>query len=355
MCADRLRHRAGTVNISLNGHTCHTIGNHELTATWQSGSQLACSLARLALSALHSAPDGPGPAAEQFFAALAIGDTAAAAAAHRQPRRCPRRAQRGLGRDCRPPTWTRRSSSSKYAEDTGSVDYRYTWHLPKNRTWSYDGQLKMVRDEGRWQVRWSATGLHPKLGEHQTFALRADPPRRASVNELGGTDVLAPGYLYHYTLDASQAGRAADRRRRMRWSTRCGPFDDTLNDPQRLAEQASSSTQPLDLVTLRPDDNDKRRPGDRQTARRRGHSAGRHAADRRPLRARRHRRGEEGGDRPARRRGRLAGGQRQPERRRRRRAERGRGRRRRRRSRSRLDRAVQNAAQHAVDTRAARR
>ena len=77
----------------------------------------------------------------------------------------------------------------------------------------------MVRDEGRWEVRWSATGLHPKLGEHQTFALRADPPRRASVNERGGTDVLVPGNLYHYALDATAAGGAADadrpgRRRR---------------------------------------------------------------------------------------------------------------------------------------------
>ena len=107
---------------------------------------------------------------------------------------------------------------SKYAEDTGSVTYRYTWHLPKNRTWTYDGQLNMVRDEGSWEVRWSATGLHPKLGEHQTFALRADPPRRASVNERGGTDVLVPGNLYHYALDAKAAGGApdADRARRRR-------------------------------------------------------------------------------------------------------------------------------------------
>ncbi|MCY0611316.1 hypothetical protein OVV29_37965, partial [Klebsiella pneumoniae] len=73
--------------------------------------------------------------------------------------------------------------------------------------WTYDGQLKMARDEGRWHVRWTTSGLHPKLGEHQTFALRADPPRRASVNEVGGTDVLVPGYLYHYSLDAGQAGR----------------------------------------------------------------------------------------------------------------------------------------------------
>jgi len=33
------------------------------------------------------------------------------------------------------------------------------------------------------------------------------------------------------------------------------PFDDTLNDPQRLAEQASSLGKPMDLITLRTDDN----------------------------------------------------------------------------------------------------
>ena len=36
---------------------------------------------------------------------------------------------------------------------------------------------------------------------------------------------------------------------------RCGPFDDTL-DPQRLAEEASSSPGPLSLITLRQSDRD---------------------------------------------------------------------------------------------------
>ena len=108
----------------------------------------------------------------------------------------------------------------------------------------------MIRDEGKWHVRWTAGGLHPKLGEHQTFALRADPPRRASVNELGGTDVLVPGNLYHYQLDASQAGAELMRPSRVVVDA-LRPFDDTL-DPQRLAEQASSSSEPLDLITLRP-------------------------------------------------------------------------------------------------------
>ena len=143
---------------------------------------------------------------------------------------------------------------SKYAEDTGSVAYRYTWHLPKNRTWTYDGQLNMVREEGRWEVRWSATGLHPSLGENQTLALRADAPPRASVNERGGSDVLRPGFLYNYSLDARAAGvdlmptatAVADTLRR---------FDPSM-DAQRLAERASSSATPLDLITLRKADRD---------------------------------------------------------------------------------------------------
>jgi hypothetical protein len=198
-------------------------------------------------------PDGPAPAAERFFAALATGDTAAAAELSDDP---------SNAREALNAAWAGLQAShldtqilgSKYTEDTGVVGYRYTWHLPKNRTWTYDGELKMARYEGRWQVRWSTTGLHPRLGEHQTFALRADPPRRAAVNELGGTDVLAPGYLYHYTLDASRAGTSLITTAHAVVEA-LRPFDDTLNDPQRLAEQASSSPKPLDLITLRTDDN----------------------------------------------------------------------------------------------------
>ncbi len=207
-----------------------------------------------ALSACTPKPNGPEPTAEAFFAALATGNTGAAADLSDKPAD----AQAALNE-----AWSGLQAtgldaqilSSKYAEDTGSVTYRYTWHLPKKRTWTYDGQLNMVRDEGKWEVRWSATGLHPNLGEHQTFALRADPPRRASVNERGGTDVLVPGYLYHYALDARAAGgdlmptavAVADALR---------PFDDTI-DAQRLAEQASSSPKPFDLITLRQADRDR--------------------------------------------------------------------------------------------------
>jgi len=212
-------------------------------------------VAVIALSGCTPRPEGPGPTAEKFFGALAIGDTATAAQLSDIPNEA-REALNAAWAGLQATHLDAQMLTSKYAEDTGTVAYRFTWHLPKNRTWSYDGQLKMARDEGHWEVRWATTGLHPQLGEHQTFALRADLPRRASVNELGGSDVLAPGYLYHYTLDASQAGPAligtvhaiVDVLR---------PFNDALNDPQLLAEQASSATQPVDLATLHPDDNDK--------------------------------------------------------------------------------------------------
>ncbi|MDD4868694.1 MAG: penicillin-binding transpeptidase domain-containing protein [Mycobacterium sp.] len=215
-------------------------------------------VAFVALSGCTPRPDGPGPAAAKFFAALAVGDTAAAAQLSDRP---------SEAREALNAAWAGLQATHldvqflgvKYAEDSGRVDYRFTWHLPKNRTWTYDGQLKMARDEGRWAVHWTTTGLHPKLGEHQTFALRADRPRRASVNELGGTDVLVPGYLYHYGLDATQAGPALMGTARAVVEV-LHPFNDALNDPQLLAEQASSATQPIDLVTLHPDDNDKAFP-----------------------------------------------------------------------------------------------
>jgi hypothetical protein len=205
------------------------------------------------LSACTPKPNGPEPVATAFFTALAKGDTGTAADFSDRP---------ALARAALNEAWAGLQATkldaqilgSKYAEDTGSITYRYTWHLPKNRTWAYDGRLNMVREEGRWEVRWSATGLHPNLGENQTLALRADAPPRASVNERGGSDVLRPGFLYNYALDATAAGgdlmptatAVADTLRR---------FDPTL-DAQRLAETASSSPKPLDLITLRQADRD---------------------------------------------------------------------------------------------------
>ncbi len=206
------------------------------------------------LTACTPKPNGPEPTAKQFLAALVKGDTAAAAELSDRPTDA-RQALNNAWAGLQATHLDAQILSSKYAEDTGSVTYRYTWHLPKDRTWAYDGQLNMVRNEGRWEVRWSATGVHPKLGENQTLALRADPPRRASVNERSGTDVLVPGYLYSFSLDAKAAGESLMTTSRAVVDA-LRPFDNTL-DPQRLAEQASSSKEPMYLITLRQSDHDR--------------------------------------------------------------------------------------------------
>ena len=210
-----------------------------------------------ALSACTPRPDGPAPAAAQFFADLGRGDTGAAA----QLSDLPTEAHAALNE-----AWSGLQAThldakilgSRYTEDTGSVNYRFTWELPKKRTWTYDGVLNLIRDEGKWRIRWVASALHPKLGENQTLELRADPPRRASVNESSGTEVLLPGSLYHYQLDAAKSGANLMSTARVVTDV-LRPFDDTLN-PQRLAEQASSSNGPLELLTLRPSDHDRVAP-----------------------------------------------------------------------------------------------
>ena len=210
-----------------------------------------------ALSACTPRPDGPAPAAAQFFADLGRGDTGAAA----QLSDLPTEAHAALNE-----AWSGLQAThldakilgSRYTEDTGSVNYRFTWELPKKRTWTYDGVLNLIRDEGKWRIRWVASALHPKLGENQTLELRADPPRRASVNESSGTEVLVPGSLYHYQLDAAKSGANLMSTARVVTDV-LRPFDDTLN-PQRHAEQASSSNGPLELLTLRPSDHDRVAP-----------------------------------------------------------------------------------------------
>ena len=217
----------------------------------------ATALLVLALPGCTPRPDGPEPAAQKFFAKLAERDTAAASDLTDSPDEA-RAALNASWSGLQATGLEPQLLGSKFTEDTGSVSYRYTWKLPKDRVWTYDGQLSMVRNEGIWQVRWAATDLHPKLGEHQTLELRADPPTRASVNEVGGTEVLVPGFRYNYALDARQAGpQLMSTAQTVVEALR--PFDDTL-DAQRLAEQVSAQNEPMYLITLKKDDNDRVQP-----------------------------------------------------------------------------------------------
>lgn len=199
-------------------------------------------------------PDGPAPAAQQFFAALSKGDTAAAAKLTDDPDE----ARTGLDQafsGLHAESFNATVNGSQYTQDTGSADATYTWRLEDGRTWTYPGKLELLRTDGNWQVRWTASDLHPKLGERQSLSFRTDPAKRATVNESAGSNVLVPANLYRISFDAAKAGRAL-----MSTATALAdairPYDDQLN-AAALAEQASAQTSPLQIITLRKDDWDK--------------------------------------------------------------------------------------------------
>ncbi len=147
---------------------------------------------------------GPVPAADDFLAAVARHDVEAAARLTNQP---------GKASGALASAWDKlqaeqlsaHAGDARVTGDTATVDYTYEWRLPKDRVWTYTGQLQMGRSGGRWQVRWTASDIHPRLGDTQTMELRATPAPRARVNERSGADVLIPGTAHPITFTASAA------------------------------------------------------------------------------------------------------------------------------------------------------
>ena len=161
--------------------------------------------------------------------------------------------------------------------------------------WTYDGKLKMARYEGHWQVRWSSTDLHPRLGEHQT--LRCGPTRRSVPRS---TRSAAPTCWRPATCTTTrwtlESRRLPDQYRPLggRRTASLRRHDQRPAAPGRAGQRHRQARRPDHAAHRRQQPH---RPGHRQPARRGDHAAGRAAADRLPLRARPDQPGQEVGDR----------------------------------------------------------
>ncbi len=195
-------------------------------------------------------PDGPEPAAQAFLAAFESNDIAAAAADTDKP---------DAAATALTEAWTNLQAESLDAQttsvqvdgDTATVGYTYTWQLPKDRVWTYDGQLNMGRSEGNWVVRWTASDIHPKLGDTQTMALRSTAAPRARVNERSGTDVLVPGVVHRIKFDAADANNVVASATAL--STLLTPFDASIT-AQSIVESATSVDGDYPVALLRESD-----------------------------------------------------------------------------------------------------
>lgn len=203
-----------------------------------------------ALAACSAAPDTADSAAQRFLDLLAARDTEGAARSTDQP---------DVAKSALDAAWSGLQAQSLEATvgavhsdgDTATVGYTYEWHLPRNRVWTYSGDLRMGRKSGKWGVRWTSTDLHPNLGATQTMALRVSDPPRAPVLGRDGVPVLVPGTAIQVLLDARQAGNLPATATTLAGAL--SRFDPTLT-AQSLAESASAHEGYYAVMTLTPDD-----------------------------------------------------------------------------------------------------
>ena len=211
----------------------------------------------VSVTACTPKPQGPESAADTFVAALAQRDSAAAGQVTDRA---------DLAASAVDKAWDGLQAESLDAQtgavsvngDTATVDYTYTWHLPKDRTWTYDGALQMGRRGGDWVVRWNSTDLHPKLGDTQSMVLRSTAAERARVNEHAGSDVLVPGVVHGISFDASEATDVVGSARTL--ERILAPFDASIT-AQSIVESATASPGPYRVVTLRDEDYEAVAPG----------------------------------------------------------------------------------------------
>ncbi|MFE4501878.1 penicillin-binding transpeptidase domain-containing protein [Rhodococcus sp. NPDC056743] len=207
-------------------------------------------LLAVGVSSCTPKPAGPEPVAQQFLSAFADRDIEEAAGLTDRPD-----AAGVVLND----TWDELQAESMTAEttrvkingDTATVGYTYVWHLPKERVWTYDGEMQMGRKDGGWSVRWSSTDVHPKLGDKQTMSLRSKPAPRARVNEHSGTDVLVPGTVYRVKFDRSKSSDVVGAANAL--AATLVQFDSTLSG-QSIAESSTAVKGDYLVTRLRSDD-----------------------------------------------------------------------------------------------------
>ncbi|MFQ6228920.1 penicillin-binding transpeptidase domain-containing protein [Nocardia sp. NPDC002869] len=139
------------------------------------------------------------------------------------------------------------TGAARITGDTATVDYTYEWRLSGGRTWTYSGQLPMVRAGGAWTVRWSGAAVHPRLGDTQTMALSIQPAPRARVNEQSGSDVLVPGTVSRVTFDAADS--ADPQRVATALSQALADIDERLT-PERILDSERAADGVYTVIVL---------------------------------------------------------------------------------------------------------
>lgn len=97
--------------------------------------------------------------------------------------------------------------------DVATATYTLDWDLPGDRNFRYDATLTATKSGDDWSVRWVPTVLHPDLGNGQHLELRRVPARTADVVGSDGAVLLTDGVQWRIKVDTSVADLGGTLRR----------------------------------------------------------------------------------------------------------------------------------------------
>ncbi|GAB2783721.1 penicillin-binding transpeptidase domain-containing protein [Amycolatopsis magusensis] len=190
--------------------------------------------------------DGPQEITERFLAALASGDTAAAAALTDSPESA--KAAFDQARAALEPEKIDHAVEHVGQSSPAVARYRLEWRLPGGRTWAYAAEAELYSADDTWKVRWQPSVVHPELAMRQQLALRVDTPRQAPVLDRDGQPLLEPQTVVAVLLDPAHAATAAKP-----LAEALKPIDASLTE-QSIVEGAKAAQRAYSVVTLRQSD-----------------------------------------------------------------------------------------------------
>ncbi|MFC4002002.1 penicillin-binding transpeptidase domain-containing protein [Prauserella oleivorans] len=228
---------------------------------------------------------GAGEVALDYLDAVARRDVRAAAALTDDPRAAESAlsgALAGLGA-----TAVRTVAEPPHGADgerEAARTFTITWTLGRDRVWTYDNTVTVLRGDEGWRVRWTPASLHPRLGEGQTLQLRTvdgTPAVLARDGErllewrsgevepaagAGGPPMLLPA-LDRYATERLDPGWSVVRVGADGWDIdtltstpdrESGPLESTVSVPvQRAAQQAVDGVEGTALlVAIQPSSGD---------------------------------------------------------------------------------------------------
>ncbi|MBA2471203.1 MAG: penicillin-binding protein [Pseudonocardiales bacterium] len=196
----------------------------------------------------------PRDAAAAFLDALAKGDAAGAGRLTDQPVAATELI-RQVRAELKPQRVQLTVGEVRSGDRIASASFAAVWDLGRGRHWSYPGAFELVpaNTTDGWLVRWSPAVLHPRLGAHQLVTLREVPAEPAPVVDRAGTPLLTSQTVVTVALDRSDTPDLAAAAAQL--ASALGRFDPQITQQSIIAQAgAAPAGQSSAVAVLREHD-----------------------------------------------------------------------------------------------------